>query len=137
PCSGVLHLMQVLPAILLLGLLVASAGSAAQVAAQKDETFETTIPEPPLAGALQSPAEQIGVQVVCFSRATEGLTARPHAGSVTRRQALNALLRGTGLRYVFLNADSVAIQPVPETEQHAAALPSPADAPRPPPADAQ
>src|SRR5690606_9024470 len=31
----------------------------------------------------------------------------------------------------------VAIQPVPETEQHAAALPSPADAPRPPPADAQ
>src|SRR5690606_3426473 len=109
----------------------------AQVPAQEHETFEIAIPEQPLAGALQSLAGQIDVQIVFFSGATEGLTARPVSGSFTRLQALNALLAGTGLRYVFLNADSVAIQPVPETEQHAAASPSPADTPRPPAADAQ
>ena len=128
--------MQV-PALVLLGLLFAFAGSAAQEIAQEDTTFEIAIPEQPLAGALQSLAEQIDVQIVFFSGATERLTGRPLSGSFTRLQALNALLAGTGLRYIFLNADSVAIQPVPETEQRTAALPSRADAPRLPPTDAQ
>jgi iron complex outermembrane recepter protein len=129
--------MRVLPVIFLLCLLLAAAGSVAQEAAQGDETFDVAIPEQPLAGALQSLADQIDIQIVFFSGATEGLTARSLSGSFTRLQALNALLAGTGLRYVFLNADSVAIQPVPEAEQHAAASPSPGDEPRPPPVEAQ
>src|SRR5690606_12552248 len=95
------------------------------------------IPEQPLAGALQSLADQIDVQIVFFSGAAEGLTSRSLSGSFTRLQALNALLAGTGLRYVFLNADSVAIQPVPEAEQHAAASTSPAAVSGPPAAEAQ
>ncbi|MEX2125857.1 MAG: TonB-dependent receptor [Woeseia sp.] len=85
--------------------------------AQEDESFEIEIPEQPLAGALQTLAEQIDVQIVFFSGATEGQTARRLSGSFTRQQALNALLTGTGLRYIFLNDDSVAVQPVPETEK--------------------
>ncbi|HWM29232.1 MAG TPA: TonB-dependent receptor [Woeseiaceae bacterium] len=98
--------------------------------AEEDEAYEIAIPAQSLAGALQSLAEQIDVQIVFFSGATEGLTAEELSGSYTRLQALNALLAGTGLRYVFLNRDSVAIQPVPEVEQAAPAKsardPSPA-----------
>lgn len=88
--------------------------------AQANDSYKVVLPEQPLASALQALAEQIDVQIVFFSGATEGLTARPLSGSFTRSQALSAVLAGTGLRYVFLNEDSVAVQPVPELERQAA-----------------
>jgi outer membrane receptor protein involved in Fe transport len=122
--------MYVFPAMALFALLLASNGSMAQ----GDDEFEISIRRQPLAGALQSLAAQMDVQIVFFSGATEGLTARPLSGSFTRLEALNALLAGTGLRYVFLNDDSVAIQPVPEVEQFAVE-PRAGDVPRAPVAD--
>jgi outer membrane receptor protein involved in Fe transport len=105
------------PAALLISLLFLSTGSLAQ-----DESFDVAIPAQPLAGALQALAEQIDVQIVFFSGATDGLTARPLSGSFTRVEALGVLLAGTGLRYVFLNDNSVAIQPVPDRERQPASL---------------
>jgi len=126
-------------AALLLAALLLCAGHPAEADESGDESgdesFEVVIPAQPLAGALQSLAEQIDVQIVFFSGATEGLTARPLSGSFTRSQALNAILAGTGLRYVFLNEDSVAIQSVPELERQTAASPPERSAPRLPAAD--
>jgi len=125
--------MHVFPAIILFAFLLASTGSAAQ----GDDEYEISIQEQPLAGALQSLAAQMDVQIVFFSGATEGLRARSLSGTFTRLQALNVLLAGTGLRYVFLNDDSVAIQPVPEIDQATAETPATTDAPRPLVTDAE
>ncbi len=103
-----------LPVLLLAGLPAASA--------EDEQRFEISIAAQPLALALQELAEQVDIQIVFFSGATEGLTASPISGSFTRLEALRALLAGTGLRYVFLNSDAVAVQPVPE----AATAPEPA-----------
>lgn len=98
-------------AALLCMLAVVASGNA-----QNIESFDVAIPEQPLASALQSLANQLEVQIVFFSGATKGLTASPLTGSFTRDQALDAILAGTGLRYVFLNENSVAIQLAPETQ---------------------
>jgi iron complex outermembrane recepter protein len=97
--------------ILVITALVVSAASRAQ-----DEQFDVSIPAQPLGGALQTLAAQIDVQIVFFSGATRGLDTEGLEGSFTRLQALDAILADTGLRYVFLNDNSVAIQPVPEAE---------------------
>jgi len=104
----------------LLSLLFISIDSGAQ----DERAFEIVIQEQPLSGALQSLAEQIDVQIIFFSGATEGLTAEALVGTYTRLQALDALLAGTGLRYIFLNDDSIAIQPVPEAERPSQPSPS-------------
>ena len=85
------------------------AGQAA--AAQDERRYEVSISRQPLGSALQALAAQLDLQIVFFSGATRGLTAAPLAGSLTRPEALNAMLAGTGLRYVFVNDDSVAVQP--------------------------
>jgi iron complex outermembrane recepter protein len=56
----------------------------------------------------------VDIQIVFFSGATAGLAASPISGTYTRLEALDTLLAGTGLRYVFLNSDSIAVQPIPE-----------------------
>ncbi|HZD53695.1 MAG TPA: TonB-dependent receptor [Woeseiaceae bacterium] len=93
--------------------------------AADDATFEVSIAEQPLGAALQSLATQLEVQIVFFSGATRALSSPPLEGQYTRRQALEAILSGTGLGYVFLNENSVAIRPPPEPERAAA----PAEAP--------
>lgn len=105
--------------ILFLWLLAVAGPGYAQV----DRLFDVAIPEQPLGTALQVLARQLDVQVVFFSGATEGLDAPALAGRYTRREALAAMLGGTGLRYVFLNENSVGIQPMPEERQALTAAP--------------
>ncbi|HET6631047.1 MAG TPA: TonB-dependent receptor [Woeseiaceae bacterium] len=97
--------------------------------AQADRIFEVSVAEQPLGSALQALARQLDVQVVFFSGATEGLGAPALAGRYTRREAFAAMLAGTGLRYVFLNENSVGIQPAPEEQQAFAAAPDEPSAP--------
>lgn len=92
--------------------------------AQAERSFDISIPEQPLGSALQVLARQLDVQVVFFSGATEGLDASALAGRYTRREAFAAMLAGTGLRYVFLNENSVGIQPAPEEQRVLAVAPS-------------
>jgi outer membrane receptor protein involved in Fe transport len=91
-------------------LLLAS--SAAWGLAEAQETYDVQIEEQPLATALQALAEQLDLQIVFFSGATEGLIAPAVAGRLTRSQAFDELLAATDLQYVFLNDRSVAIQPI-------------------------
>lgn len=100
----------------LLIAFVALVNTIAPAPATAEETYRVEIQNQPLAQALQSLAEQLDVQIVFFSGATEGLESGSLAGSFTRRQAFDAILAGTELRYVFLNAESVAIQPAEQVE---------------------
>lgn len=95
--------------------------------AQTEKTFRVSIPEQPLGSALQALASQLEVQIVFFSGATEGLDAPALSGRYTRTNAFEAILAGTGLRYVFLNENSVGIQSAPDEQQGLAAAP-PAEA---------
>ncbi|HEX7060713.1 MAG TPA: TonB-dependent receptor [Woeseiaceae bacterium] len=90
----------------------------------REDIFEVSIPGQPLAPALQTLATQIDIQIVFFSGATRGLEAPPLAGRYTRREALEAMLAGTGLRYVFLNDNSVAIQTAPDPARFASPAPA-------------
>ncbi len=94
--------------LLVLALLLAASAAAAE------DTYEVSIPRQPLAAALQDLATQLDVQIVFYSVATHGLEAPALAGRYTRREALDAVLAGTRLRWVFLNDNSVAIQPPPD-----------------------
>ncbi|MEX2494552.1 MAG: TonB-dependent receptor [Woeseia sp.] len=80
------------------------------VLAQNEKSFAVHLAEQPLAAALQALAAQMDIQIVFFSGATEGLTTKGFSGNYTRREAFQELLAGTGLRYVFLQEDTVAIQ---------------------------
>ncbi len=89
--------------------------------AQAERKFEVDIPGQPLGSALQLLAQQLDVQVVFFSGAAEGLEAPALAGQFTRTEAFEAVLAGTGLRFVFLNENSVGVQPARAGEEVAAA----------------
>ncbi len=88
---------------------------------QAERLYEVSIPAQPLGSALQVLARQVELQVVFFSGAAEGLEAPALAGRYSRGEALEAILAGTGLRYVFLNENSVGIQPAPVPEERPAA----------------
>ena len=102
-------------------LLVVFAAVSGRAAA--DETYPVDVEAQPLASALQVLAEQLGLQIVFFSGAAEGLLAPEVSGDLTRAEAFDAILTGTDLQYVFLNERSVAIQPVDPAEPAAEAMP--------------
>lgn len=95
-----------------LRVLLLLALSAAWGHAEAEDSYAVDIREQPLATALPALAEQLDLQIVFFSGTTEGLIAPAVAGRLTRSQAFDALLAGSDLQYVFLNDQSVAIQPV-------------------------
>lgn len=116
--------------ILLTGLLAAADPGYAQ----SEQDFDVSIARQPLGSALQALARQLEVQVVFFSGAAAGLDAPALTGRYTRQEAFEAILAGTGLRYVFLNENSVGIQPAPQERAASAAVAS--GDPPPPPARA-
>lgn len=63
----------------------------------------------PLSKALRAYAQQTGEQVVFFSEVGKGRKSSLVSGQYTRDQALQELLRNTGLMYQRLNARTVAI----------------------------
>jgi iron complex outermembrane recepter protein len=111
--------------ILLVCLLAATVPGYTQTAG----TFAISIPGQPLDSALQTLARQLEVQIVFFSGATEGLDAPSLEGRYTRSDAFESILAGTGLRYVFLNENSVGIRSTPDEQRKlpAAAPADPAD----------
>jgi iron complex outermembrane receptor protein len=99
------HLTASLSASLL--ALIASAASLADDAAPTTERFNIT--SQPLSQALRAYAEQTGEQVVFFSNVGRGRESNAVSGQLTRDQALQQLLRDTGLRYQRLNTKTIAI----------------------------
>jgi iron complex outermembrane receptor protein len=69
-----------------------------------------SIPAQPLATALIAFGRQANVQVLTAGRTVSGLRSCAVDGTLVPAAALASLLRGTGLRFVFLDAETVAVK---------------------------
>jgi hypothetical protein len=87
------------------------AGGGAAVEASEPVRLHLKIASQPLDQALQDFARQSGMQIVFFSRITEGLHARPLDGDYTVASALTALLADSPLTFRVLNAKTIEIRP--------------------------
>lgn len=102
----------------LIGALM-SASVLAQEAAPSSE-YHFAIPSKPLIAALADFTAVTGIQVVRPGGATITGRSTPANGSLTPSSAIEALLRGTGLDYRFVSANTVAIfRPGDASEEHA------------------
>jgi iron complex outermembrane recepter protein len=66
----------------------------------------------PLGTALQQFAEQSGVQIIFFSKVTEGLQAPALNGSYTMSGGLEMLLSGSHLFFRAINPKTIEICPI-------------------------
>lgn len=95
----------------LVSMLLISTGAHASVNERAPETFAVSIDRQPLDGALQQLAGQCGVQVIFFSRVTEGLTAPATRGDYTLPAAMDRLLAGSELTFRVINPQTVEVRP--------------------------
>jgi iron complex outermembrane receptor protein len=72
--------------------------------------YHFKIDSQPLGTALQQFAEQSGVQIIFFSRVTEGLQAPALNGSYTVSGALEMLLSGSHLIFRVINPKTIEIR---------------------------
>jgi outer membrane receptor protein involved in Fe transport len=90
-------------------LAAAARLAVAQPAARAEAVREFSIGAQSLPQALRMYAEQSGDQVVFYSDVGKGRESQPVEGRYTPQEALQVLLRNTGLRHQRLNAKTVAI----------------------------
>ena len=76
-------------------------------------TLTAVIPAQPLAQALAAFARQTGLQLVYVSGLVRNQTSRPVAAGLGANTALAAMLRGTGLKFQYLTANTVRILAAP------------------------
>lgn len=89
-----------------LSLLILMGGALAHA---DEVTKSIDIPAQPLASALRQFAEQTGLQLAFETALTAGQTSPAVKGEFSSRDALQKLLSGTGLRFEFLDARTVAV----------------------------
>jgi outer membrane receptor protein involved in Fe transport len=94
---------------ILAALTVLPAGVSGARAGQAT-TFALAINSQPLAVALQELARQSGIEIIFFSKLTDGHVAPAVQGNVTIDYALHHLLDGTHLTYRRLNASVIEIR---------------------------
>lgn len=115
---------------LALTLAWAAACWAAQVDGERlvtgEAQFNVEIGVQSLGSALEELAQQTGIQVIYFSQLTEGLSGPAVRGRYTLQDALDALLKGSGLSYRMLNANTVEVQSAPAVVHEPAATTPPA-----------
>ena len=68
------------------------------------------VPAQPLTSALTAFGDQGGLQVTANTAILTGLTSQPVSGRMAPEEALARLLAGSGLRYHFTSADTVALE---------------------------
>jgi iron complex outermembrane receptor protein len=87
-------------------------------AAPTDEPIEYNIKieSQPLGTALQELAKQCGVQIVFFSKLTEGLQAPALNARYTIAGALETLLSGSHLTFRVINLRTIEIRPLTATD---------------------
>jgi outer membrane receptor protein involved in Fe transport len=100
--------MKLMNSCRLLAVAILFAAGAAAAA----ETYQLDIPAQPLSKALQTFAEQSGIQIVYYAQVAQGRTASRVAGTLSAQEALTQLLTGTNLKFETVNADTVAIRQV-------------------------
>lgn len=109
------------------------AATTAQAAPPESSAMQAEIPAMPLQQALKMFAGREHLQFVYVSQITDGVRTQGAPSGLSQRATLKMLLRGTGLQFRFLNANTVTIAPAPSHEvadppQHPAS-----QAPAPPP----
>jgi iron complex outermembrane receptor protein len=92
------------------------------------QKYPLKIASQPLGDALQEFSRQSGIQVIYFSRLTDGLRAPALEGMYTLREALRALLLYSNLTFRSINANTIHIEQAThasaENPQGAAAPPA-------------
>jgi hypothetical protein len=103
--------LQVRRNVLLCFCIVAIAWITRLAAAPSSEPvkYHFKIDSQPLGTALQQFAEQSGVQVIFFSRVTEGLQATALSGSYTISGALEILLSGSHLIFRVISPKTIEV----------------------------
>jgi iron complex outermembrane recepter protein len=98
----------------LLLLLSVSAATAQQSEPQRDPTQKVAlnIAELPIGDALREFGHQTGLHVVLYSDLAKGLRSTRLSGLYTATSALNQLLANTGLRYEYIDTQTVAVLPI-------------------------
>ena len=85
------------------------AAGSARARGDESRVYVLHIARQPLEGALQEFARQSGVQIVFFSRVTEGREAPDLNRQYTLEAALTALLKPSGLVFRIINERTVQI----------------------------
>lgn len=101
--------------------LVASLVAACLGTAQAADSANYDIDAQPLAAALAKFAEQSGVKALYPAELLAGKSAPRIAGTLTPQQALDRLLKDSGLRYRFISPDAVRIETTSDKANPAAA----------------
>jgi hypothetical protein len=73
--------------------------------------YELDIQPQPLGAALQEFAKQSGIQIIFFSKLTDGHDAPALSGKYTPETALSALLQGTGLTFHQIDSKTIQVEP--------------------------
>ncbi len=96
-------------AILILSLFCALDLSGAVQASEQANSANSAIAPMPLNKALDRFAQQSGLQLIYVSTLADGLRTEGAPGGLSQDATLDALLAGTGLRYRFINPNTVTI----------------------------
>ncbi len=91
-------------------LVLPTPGLNADVHAATQSVINYSIPEMPLRDALLAFSKQSNIQVIIATDTVDGHTAPAIMGPMTAPQALDALLKGQGLEYVFTGTGTVTIR---------------------------
>ncbi|MGH8293948.1 MAG: TonB-dependent receptor domain-containing protein [Steroidobacteraceae bacterium] len=81
----------------------------AQAAPAPTSRIETSIPPQSLRHALEKFSETRHIQVLYLTAALKGLRTSGASGELTADETLSHLLRGTGLKYRYVDADAISI----------------------------
>jgi len=97
--------------IILLAVMTACPTIAAPGQADDSIKYDLRIPKQPLSSALQEFAGQSGIQIIFFSKVTDGFEAPSIIGKYTAAAALRQMLDHTGLGFREINPKTIEIQP--------------------------
>jgi len=114
------------PAIAILAIGLACAPARIEAAPGRAlAKYHLKIASQPLDEALQEFARQSGIQIIYFSRLTQGLQAPGLYGEYTLSAAMSALLAESKLTFRVINPKTVEIRPLPAASllHKASALP--------------
>lgn len=92
-----------------LGTIVTAPAPVFAQAAEKTSRVAYNIPPQPLSQALVQFSKVAGIQLFFNADIARGISSRGASGSLTRTEALEKLLSGSGLTYHFTNATTVTI----------------------------
>src|SRR5580704_2915165 len=94
---------------ILLAAIVISVASISTVFAQAEAEYQLDIPQQDLGAALAALAKQASFQLVYPTQLTDGKVSHPINGSMTIESALDKMLSPVGLRYEFLDTQTVMV----------------------------